>query len=92
MVIKYTNIYHSNALQNIPKFGIFGLKINHLATLICTYTRATKMDEISSEHSRQIFIAQLWTKLSDVRRHKRVLKNRNVKKSVFHPDYGLPKN
>jgi hypothetical protein len=34
MVIKYTNIYHSNALQNLPKFGIFGLKTNHLATLL----------------------------------------------------------
>jgi hypothetical protein len=30
MVIKYTNIFHSNALQ----IGIFGLKINHLATLV----------------------------------------------------------
>jgi hypothetical protein len=32
MVIKYTNIYHSKALQNVPIFGIFGLKINYLAT------------------------------------------------------------
>jgi hypothetical protein len=28
---KYTNIYNSKALQNLPKFGIFGLKTNHLA-------------------------------------------------------------
>jgi hypothetical protein len=35
MVIKYTNIYHSEALQNLPKFGIFGFKTNHLATLSC---------------------------------------------------------
>jgi hypothetical protein len=34
IVIKYTNIYYSKALQNLPKFGIFGLKTNHLATLI----------------------------------------------------------
>jgi hypothetical protein len=34
MVIKYTNIYHSKALQNLPKFGLFGLKTNHLATLV----------------------------------------------------------
>jgi hypothetical protein len=33
MVIQYTNIYHSKVLQNLPKFGIFGLKTNHLATL-----------------------------------------------------------
>jgi hypothetical protein len=29
----YTNIYDSKALQNLPKFGILGLKTNHLATL-----------------------------------------------------------
>jgi hypothetical protein len=34
MVKKYTNIYHSKARQNLPKFGIFGLKTNHLATLM----------------------------------------------------------
>jgi hypothetical protein len=33
MAIKYTNIYQSKALQNLPKIGIFGLKTNHLATL-----------------------------------------------------------
>jgi hypothetical protein len=33
MVIRYTNIFHSKAFQNLPKIGIFGLKINHLATL-----------------------------------------------------------
>jgi hypothetical protein len=36
MVIKYTNIYHAKALQNLPKFRIFGLKTNHLATLLET--------------------------------------------------------
>jgi hypothetical protein len=30
----YTNIYHSKAPKNLPKFGIFGLKPNHLATLV----------------------------------------------------------
>jgi hypothetical protein len=33
MVIKYTSIYHSKALQNVPKLGFFGLKTNPLATL-----------------------------------------------------------
>jgi hypothetical protein len=33
MSLKYTNIFHLKALRNIPKFGIFGLKIYHLATL-----------------------------------------------------------
>jgi hypothetical protein len=33
MIIKYTNIFHSKALQNIPKLGFFGMKIYHLATL-----------------------------------------------------------
>jgi hypothetical protein len=39
MVIKYTNIYHSKALQNLPKFGILGLKTNHLATLLTSTER-----------------------------------------------------
>jgi hypothetical protein len=34
MIIKYANIFHSKALQNLPNVGIFGLKIFHLATLI----------------------------------------------------------
>jgi hypothetical protein len=33
MVIKYNNIFHSKALPNFTKIGIFGLKTNHLATL-----------------------------------------------------------
>jgi hypothetical protein len=33
---KYINIFQSKALQNCPKFGFFGLKINHLATLLAT--------------------------------------------------------
>jgi hypothetical protein len=33
MAMEYTNLFHSEALQNLPKFGIFGLKIYHLATL-----------------------------------------------------------
>jgi hypothetical protein len=32
MIIKYKNIFHSKALQNVQK-GIFGFKINNLATL-----------------------------------------------------------
>jgi hypothetical protein len=33
MATKYTNFVFSNALQNIPKSGFFGLRIYHLATL-----------------------------------------------------------
>jgi hypothetical protein len=36
MVIKYTKIFHSKTLQNFNQFGNFGLKTNHLATLIGT--------------------------------------------------------
>jgi hypothetical protein len=32
--VKFTNIFHYKALQNIPKLGFFGLKINNLATLL----------------------------------------------------------
>jgi hypothetical protein len=35
MVITCTNIFHCKNLQILPNFGgIFGLKINHLATLL----------------------------------------------------------
>jgi hypothetical protein len=34
MVRKYSNIFHSKNLKNIPKFVFFSIKINHLATLI----------------------------------------------------------
>jgi hypothetical protein len=30
---KYTEIFHSKAIKNIPKIGILGVKIYHLATL-----------------------------------------------------------
>jgi hypothetical protein len=33
MAINYMNIFQSKASQNLPKIGIFGLKIFHLATL-----------------------------------------------------------
>jgi hypothetical protein len=38
MVIKYTNIFYSKAVQNLPKLGFFVLKINHLATLFRAVT------------------------------------------------------
>jgi hypothetical protein len=34
MATKHTNIFHFKTLQNLPKFGFFGLKIYHLATLL----------------------------------------------------------
>jgi hypothetical protein len=33
MVIKDIKIFHSKAIQNVAKFGGFGIKIYHLATL-----------------------------------------------------------
>jgi hypothetical protein len=36
MAMKYTNIFHSKAPQNIPKIGTFCMKIYHLATLDTT--------------------------------------------------------
>jgi hypothetical protein len=33
---EYTNIFHSETLQNLPNLGFFGLKIHHLATLLTT--------------------------------------------------------
>jgi hypothetical protein len=36
--LKYTNIFNSKALQNLPKLVFFGLKMCHLATLLCSVT------------------------------------------------------
>jgi hypothetical protein len=44
MVIKYTNSFHSQALQNLPKFEIFGFKINHLATLVAKFNRSVAVN------------------------------------------------
>jgi hypothetical protein len=35
MAIKFANIFHCKALQNLPKLGFFYLKKYHLATLSC---------------------------------------------------------
>jgi hypothetical protein len=51
MVIKYSNIYHSKALQNLPKFGIFGLKTNHLATLAPGGTTVAVSDNSLTDNS-----------------------------------------
>jgi hypothetical protein len=34
MAKKYTTILHRKTILNLPKLGIFGLKICHLATLL----------------------------------------------------------
>jgi hypothetical protein len=36
MVIIYIKIFNSKTIQNLPKLGFFGLKTNHLATLVLT--------------------------------------------------------
>jgi hypothetical protein len=45
MVIKYTKIFHCKTRQNLPKIGIFGLKTNHLATLVGTVSKNKKSCE-----------------------------------------------
>jgi hypothetical protein len=54
MVMKYTNNNYSKALQNLPKFGILGLKTNHLATLqpigLPTYILGDFFSFLSSTH------------------------------------------
>jgi hypothetical protein len=36
MAKEYTNLFHSNTLQNLPKVGFIGLKVYHLATVVST--------------------------------------------------------
>jgi hypothetical protein len=59
MAVKYTNIYHSKALQNVPISGIFGSKTNHLATLqsskkiVTMRTSALETDAMNNKQSHQ---------------------------------------
>jgi hypothetical protein len=39
MAIKYINLFQSKALELLTQIGIFGLKINHLATLLAEARR-----------------------------------------------------
>jgi hypothetical protein len=47
MAIKYISIFHSKARKFFPKIGIFGLKTNHLATLVAE--EATFVDGAQSD-------------------------------------------
>jgi hypothetical protein len=44
MALNYINIFQSKTLQNLPQVGFFGLKINHLATLLTTRNRHQTFD------------------------------------------------
>jgi hypothetical protein len=46
MIIKYSNIFHSKALQKFTQIWIFGLKKYHLATLVPT-VRSQLTDDYS---------------------------------------------
>jgi hypothetical protein len=54
MGIKYTIIFHSKALQNLPKLGFFGLDIYYLATEMqapkCPFNSKLKMRAAQKLH------------------------------------------
>jgi hypothetical protein len=50
MAIKYNNIFYSQGPPNFTKFGIFGLKANHLATLVNTPLRIQTQIPLLSVH------------------------------------------
>jgi hypothetical protein len=52
--LNYTNIFHSKALQNIPKSGFLSLKINLLATLVPTGCDVTEMRREKNERCFQL--------------------------------------
>jgi hypothetical protein len=53
MTIKYTTIFHSKALQNLPKIGIFGLQIHHLATLDWTEKKMAPLNEWNADSNQR---------------------------------------
>jgi hypothetical protein len=62
MTIKCINIFNSKALQNLPKFGCFGLKTNHLASIKLCKTRhanAILMSEFSLCKSHKAIICMI---------------------------------
>jgi hypothetical protein len=71
MVIKYTNIYHSKAIKNLPKFGIFGLKTNHLATLVAPPSEQTsKAKALSSAVATNFYDREIRSqRCKNLRRH-----------------------
>jgi hypothetical protein len=54
MAVKYTNIFHSKALQNIPKLVFWVVKINHLATLLCTFISSGYFGTINKDKGMTI--------------------------------------
>jgi hypothetical protein len=52
MAVKYSNIFHCNTLQNLPKTGIFGSKICHLATQPSKKMKLKNMGEIRTSKVR----------------------------------------
>jgi hypothetical protein len=67
---KYADILQCKALQNLPQFGFFGLKTDHLATLVsaaaaaAAFPRQTDHDRLESRNSRR----QLLNLFSETRR------------------------
>jgi hypothetical protein len=59
MAVKYANIFHCKTLQNFTQFGIFGLKINHLATLedwraiVCLASMKNKTENMAQRLGKQ---------------------------------------
>jgi hypothetical protein len=68
MSIKYTNIFHCNTQQNLPKSGILVSKINHLATLLFSSNFEISFQASSNllpEHNcREITFFEIEKKLS----------------------------
>jgi hypothetical protein len=56
----YIHIFHYKTLQNIPKSGIIGLKINHLATLFLT--KVTRLGDFSPV-GRFVYLCRFFEKL-----------------------------
>jgi hypothetical protein len=56
MDIEYTNFSNSMALQNLPKIGIFGLKMYHLATLVYCIVSNDQDDQIDRIFAQRVIV------------------------------------
>jgi hypothetical protein len=74
MTIKYINIFQYKELQNLPKTGIFGLKINYLATLPETLQTKTLRQPFLKPKNRYFFhwFRPLQWKVRQVKTHETI--------------------
>jgi hypothetical protein len=72
------NIFHCKTFQKLPKMGLFGLKIYHLATLLIWPTFVKKLFHVPLSYIYQNISLLRWALLPDHPDWSRLAKQRNT--------------